>query len=195
MAALIIQTGKHRGKKLRLAEKEILIGRDHDCQIRLAHEDISRRHCTLLQRPEGVVVRDLGSRNGTFVNDAPIHVETELKPGDLLRVGPVVFELAGARKGGGPKSKATKKTATENDIADWLSDDDTSVAQRSSDTTIIKAAPKDAEAKPPAPPEPEEPPKPQFRSLAEEAKDIIRRHWETVRGGTGESAEGAGSAE
>ncbi|MAG94612.1 MAG: hypothetical protein CMJ48_12815 [Planctomycetaceae bacterium] len=175
MPSFIFQSGKHRGKKFRLPASELLIGRDDECQIRLGTaSDVSRRHCRVMVTDAGVVVRDLGSRNGTFVNDVSIHSETELNPGDLLRIGPMVLQLTG----GGvkkPQAKGAGASASENDIADWLSDDDIQVERKESDTTIITSPPAQL------PQKKEEPPKPQFRSLAEEAKDIIRRHWESVR--------------
>ena len=41
----------------------------------------------------GIVVKDLESRNGTFINDVPVQGEATLKPGDVLRIGPMVFQL------------------------------------------------------------------------------------------------------
>lgn len=177
MASLIIRSGKHRGKKLKLPDNmEVIVGRDADCQIRLASEDVSRRHCRLTHTADGIQLRDLGSRNGTFVNDAPIVGDVVLQPGDHVRVGPMELEVAGAK----PKAQSG---ASEHDIADWLSDDDdTGVVEKSSDTTIIKntSLANEASTARPAAPEPKAE-KPQYRSLAEEAKDIIRKHWEAVR--------------
>jgi pSer/pThr/pTyr-binding forkhead associated (FHA) protein len=87
------------------------VGRARDCQLQIpgspAFLDVWRRHCLFEIDPPNVCVRDLGSLNGTFVNDRNIgqrarnlsresHTETEapsvaLKDGDMVRIGPVVL--------------------------------------------------------------------------------------------------------
>ncbi len=97
MIELIVQSGKHQGKCLRLpSEGEVMIGRDELCQIRLASSDVSRHHCVLRMTPDGVVARDLDSRNGTYLNETLMEEETLLKPGDILRIGPIVLQVPGA---------------------------------------------------------------------------------------------------
>ena len=181
MPTLIIQSGKHQGKKLVLPDSEVLFGRDEACQIRLASSDVSRQHCALRTAPEGMFVRDLGSRNGTLVNEVPVQGETQLKPGDLLRVGPMLFLVPGKKE----ESEATAETdsdgkpAGDDAIAAWLSGD-APVDEEAGpgETTIIPNLPKSK-------PSPSKPPKPsrrrkEFDSIADEAADIIRRHWERV---------------
>ncbi|MGE5193909.1 MAG: hypothetical protein ACM3U2_15555, partial [Deltaproteobacteria bacterium] len=98
-------------------------------------------------------------------NNVRIEAETLMQPGDLLQVGPIVFELAGARLARG---------AIEDDIFGWLSEGDTATElQNTSDTTVVKVT-----QIPPTPPAPEG--KPKFKSIAEEARDIIRRHKESL---------------
>ena len=98
MAELILKSGKHRGRSVKLAAGETVVGREKGCPIRLATADVSRRHCKLTVRSaagaETVTVEDLGSRNGTFINDLPVAGTVALKAGDRLRVGPVRFALA-----------------------------------------------------------------------------------------------------
>ncbi len=93
MPELIIRSGKLSGRKLVLPDSEIVIGRDDDCQIRLTSADVSRRHCRILVTDEGLIARDLGSRNGTFVNEKTVVDAVTLRPGDKLRVGPMIFEV------------------------------------------------------------------------------------------------------
>jgi len=167
MYSLIVQTGKHKGKKIVLPEKEVIIGRDETSFIRMTSTEVSRQHSSLMATEKGLLVRDLGSQNGTIVNNVRIEAETLMQPGDLLQIGPILFELAGARpaKPGG---------AIDDDIFGWLSEGDTATElQNASDTTIVKAS-----QIPPAAPPPE--PKPKFRTIAEEARDIIRRHFESL---------------
>jgi hypothetical protein len=178
MIELIVQSGKHQGKRLRLPDDgEVLIGRDEACQIRLASSEVSRHHCVLKMTPEGIVARDLDSRNGTFLNEVLMEDETLLKPGDILRIGPIMLQVPGAPE--------VDVRASDNDIAGWLSQEGISGSSDSGesapgDTTII---PKPAALETPVPPSPaprESSPR-QFRSVADEAADIIRRHWEKVK--------------
>lgn len=93
MAKLVILTGKNRGKRMTLPERDVLIGRDKTCAISLATDEVSREHCLLRFVPGTLFARDLKSRNGTFVNDHAIQEEVELQHGDILRVGPMIFRV------------------------------------------------------------------------------------------------------
>src|SRR5215213_3710817 len=115
MGKLIIQSGKLAGKQLAVPMKEVLIGRDEGCYIRMGSPEISRQHCSLRSTSEGILVEDLGSSNGTHVNDVRISGPTILKSGDLLRVGPAIFQVDG------PKRVQPK---LDDDVVDWLTDGD-----------------------------------------------------------------------
>lgn len=68
-----------------------VIGRDEGARIRIPKPNVSRRHCELaINEEDELVVRDLKSSNGTYVNGERI-TERELVPGDLLTVGECVF--------------------------------------------------------------------------------------------------------
>src|SRR3954462_6541212 len=86
---LIVLAGAKQGLEIPLKKDKFLIGRAKECALRAGSEAISRRHCAILHRETGWTVRDLGSRNGTLVNDERITKEVPLKDGDLLRVGPL----------------------------------------------------------------------------------------------------------
>lgn len=74
---------------------QFIIGRNDGCQLRPNSDAISRRHCAILLQDDKVVVRDMGSRNGTYVNDVAIGKQEEtLITGDILQVGPLKFEVA-----------------------------------------------------------------------------------------------------
>ena len=208
MAELIVQSGKHQGKRLRLpADVDILIGRDEDCQIRLASSDVSRHHCAIRQTPEGMVARDLSSRNGTYLNEVLIEEETPLQPGDFLRIGPMVFQVPGAKTDLSASSERAEgegaaAALSDDDIAAWLSQDALTTTDSGSagpgDTTIIPTIKTPPEADEPESPAGEpamretastkEPPPRQFRSVAEEAADIIRRHWTMIKAEAEEEA-------
>jgi len=71
----------------------ISLGRNTDCDISIASDEISRQHAKLQVVPDGVMVEDMGSANGTFVNNARVHGPTLLKAGDELRVDTIRFML------------------------------------------------------------------------------------------------------
>jgi hypothetical protein len=64
------------------------IGRSPDADFQIEHATVSNLHCELVLRESGVVVRDLESTNGTFINDRPVR-EAELSAGQTLRLGDV----------------------------------------------------------------------------------------------------------
>jgi len=183
MTELIIRSGKHQGKKLVLPDGQVVIGRDESCQIRLEASDVSRYHCSLRPSPDGLVARDLGSHNGTFLNDVRIEQEAVLQPGDSLQVGPIVFEIppeaqSGRKDKARSPTKGLSKGFTEDDIVGWLSNDqmdgdDTETGE----TTILRQKKKEKRTASPS----KELPRKEFQSVAEEAADIIRRHWEMVK--------------
>lgn len=90
---LKVLVGANVGQDVPVPAPKFLIGRAEDCQLRPKSDLISRHHCVLLVESEMVAVRDLGSRNGTYVNDQRVVGERALKTGDRLRVGPLEFEL------------------------------------------------------------------------------------------------------
>lgn len=72
----------------------IVIGRDVTCDLVVDDTRASRRHCRLTRSPEGFVLEDLGSRNGTLVEGRPIQGPVVLKANQVFRVGGTVFFLA-----------------------------------------------------------------------------------------------------
>jgi pSer/pThr/pTyr-binding forkhead associated (FHA) protein len=93
LSLVVLAPGKSEGQKVPIAQKEFLIGRDPQCQLRPVSPIISKRHCVLIQRGDQVFIRDLKSTNGTFVNDQQIEGELEIKHGDKLSVGPLTLGI------------------------------------------------------------------------------------------------------
>src|SRR5262245_13020798 len=87
---LVVQNGRHAGTRRPLADPVTVLGRSSGCQVRLNVDGVCALHCALFPSPAGLVVRDLGSQTGTFVNDAPVST-APLRHGDVLRVGPFQF--------------------------------------------------------------------------------------------------------
>lgn len=179
---LIILTGKHQGKRLTLPDGEAIIGRDESCQIRLATNEVSRQHCRLMCEGDQVVVHDLGSRNGTLINDVAVNGQAEMQPGDILRIGPISLQLAGKKSA---TTAPAKKSPSDDSIMDWLADEEDE--NGTGDTTIVRRglAPAKLAASTPVP---EELPTPlpsqkKFKTVGEEGEDIIQRHYELVQSG------------
>jgi pSer/pThr/pTyr-binding forkhead associated (FHA) protein len=68
------------------------VGRASECDISIPTDEVSRQHAKLQVLPDGVAVEDMGSANGTFVNDKRVHTGM-LKPGEELRLDTVRFML------------------------------------------------------------------------------------------------------
>ena len=190
---LEIQTGKYKGRKVKLAEAEVVIGRGDEAKVRIASSEVSRQHCILLPQADGqVLVRDLGSRNGTFIDGRPIQGERLLPPGSNLTVGPLTFQLVGHKSApapGGPVDVlgkgGTDQALSDDDIAAMLSDDELPVQSTDSDTTEISSTGHVDDQKSSGTIEipahlAAQPKKREFKSIAEEAEDIIRRHYASL---------------
>jgi predicted component of type VI protein secretion system len=75
---------------IRLSCLPALIGRGSDADVRLDDVYVSRRHCEIVRAEDGLMVHDLGSKNGTFVNGVRVEL-SPLRPDDLLAVGGMRF--------------------------------------------------------------------------------------------------------
>ena len=95
-AVLIVRSGPQAGDRFALSAAETRLGRHPDSEIMLDDITVSRRHAAIEQTPEGYVVSDAGSLNGTYVNQERIE-RAVLHHGDELQVGKfrlVLFERA-----------------------------------------------------------------------------------------------------
>lgn len=90
---LKVLQGSNAGKEIKAPLPKCLIGRGDECHLRPQSDAISRRHCEIVTTDHEVIVRDLNSRNGTYVNGERVVEETVLLTGDVLKVGPLEFEL------------------------------------------------------------------------------------------------------
>jgi hypothetical protein len=90
---LAIDTGPQAGTRLALVD-EFRIGRSTDCALILDDDYVSGDHASLARRPGGDwVVTDLGSTNGTFVNEVRVTVPTVITASDSLRIGRTQMRL------------------------------------------------------------------------------------------------------
>jgi pSer/pThr/pTyr-binding forkhead associated (FHA) protein len=92
---LKVLSGSHEGKEIGITSEKFLVGRSESCQLRPKSESVSRKHCIIVLKDSRVLVQDLKSRNGTFVNDTrlPVDKAKVLKGGDELRIGKLKFEV------------------------------------------------------------------------------------------------------
>lgn len=85
--------GSRAGQTIPISIPQFMIGRAEDCHLKPRSELISRYHCTILSEEAYVAIRDLGSKNGVYLNGERIVGERELKNGDQLIIGPLEFEV------------------------------------------------------------------------------------------------------
>ncbi len=89
----IYPTGSNMGSRYPLSDKPLLIGRGEDCEIRIQDHSVSRKHARIDPSPDGVMLTDVGSTNGTFVNDVMIRGNAALHDGDYVRVGNCIYRF------------------------------------------------------------------------------------------------------
>jgi DNA-binding response OmpR family regulator len=83
---LIAQSGPAAGQRWVLAKDRLTLGRGPECDIIIPDRQVSRVHACLSRMEDAFAVEDLGSKNGTHVNGAPIHAPHKLQDGDLIQV-------------------------------------------------------------------------------------------------------------
>jgi predicted component of type VI protein secretion system len=137
---LKVLTGSHTGKDVSVSTDVFFIGRGDQCQLRPKSESVSRKHCVLVIKEGRLLIQDLNSRNGTFVNDQRLNPERArvLKAGDKIQIGKLGFEididhaLGGAKKpqvtGIGDAAQrvvaGADSKAEEVDVTGWLEEAD-----------------------------------------------------------------------
>ena len=126
--------GKNDGREIKIAIPRFIVGRGETAHLRPASDLVSREHTSIEIIEDGkVVITDLNSRNGTFVNGAQITAPHVARAGDVVRIGRLQFEMViDPAKAGSKKPKVTnvidaaartasaKKTSLEDSITDWL---------------------------------------------------------------------------
>lgn len=138
---LKVLSGTHEGKIIPVKDEKFLIGRSDSCQLRPKSESISRKHCVIVQKDGRVLLLDLKSRNGTFINEKQLSPDKAkiLKTGDKMRCGQLEFEIlieVGIANSKQPEVQSIKEAAgriTEQstldskesiDISSWLAEAD-----------------------------------------------------------------------
>lgn len=86
---LLRKDGAHKTFSLR--DTVTVLGRRHDCDLRIPLPTVSRRHCEIQQNGQSLKIHDLGSTGGTFVNEKRVNGDSPVKAGDYIRIGPLIF--------------------------------------------------------------------------------------------------------
>jgi diguanylate cyclase (GGDEF)-like protein len=90
---LVVIYGQEMGRRVRVTTEPLVIGRSPKCEIQVDQESVSRNHCRIRFEGGEFLVRDLGSTNGTYVNDDLVHDEGRLRHGDQLKVGRTILKF------------------------------------------------------------------------------------------------------
>jgi pSer/pThr/pTyr-binding forkhead associated (FHA) protein len=80
------------GPSVDLVKDMTLVGRDEDCDVRLDHKSISKLHCVIVKTDGLLLIRDLGSTNGTRVNGQRVR-RAALLPNDMLAIANLKFQI------------------------------------------------------------------------------------------------------
>ena len=124
---LVVVQGRSASQVLKVGSAVMTVGRQQDCQLRIASSQVSRKHCQLFEKKGLLLVKDLGSSNGTLVNGKRIVDQRVLEPGDELEIGKVKFRIERIEDTvlmpGASKPSQSSKTG-DTDISQAISGDD-----------------------------------------------------------------------
>ena len=84
--------GLDLGRKYNLDKPALVIGRSSKADVQIDQESVSRNHCKIMNTGAAILVRDLGSTNGTYINDELVD-EYVLRDGDLIKIGRCIFKF------------------------------------------------------------------------------------------------------
>jgi pSer/pThr/pTyr-binding forkhead associated (FHA) protein len=150
---LKVTAGTNAGQEIKVPGPKYFIGRAEDCQLRPRSDLISRHHCVLIVEEKVAVVRDFGSKNGTQVNGERVGSERQLENGDILKVGPLEFQVVLTDS---PKKRpkinsieeAAERAAStdfdmDSDVSQWLNDgvqsaDTQEISKQNTEEVLIK---------------------------------------------------------
>ena len=152
--ALKVIGGKYDGKEISISIPRFIVGRGDTAHLKPASDLVSREHAAIEVQQGKVVLVDLSSRNGTFLNGEKITQSVQLKPGDLVRIGKLQFQMVidlGQASAKRPKvnniaeaasrtAAVPKKESLEDSITDWLMEGDDDDAPATEERKLISTA-------------------------------------------------------
>ena len=105
MPKLIVNPGTEQAWEIQLQPGVTTLGSHLENSVPLAHESVSARHCQITVTDAGVMIKDLGSDCGTFVNHAPVD-ECRLRPGQTITLGEIELRYLADESPGAPAAGA-----------------------------------------------------------------------------------------
>lgn len=109
MPRLVVLSEGLTGRTHELKAEKTTIGRVEDNSFQVPDPSVSSHHCEVVLRGNDVLVRDLDSTNGSFINGKPIKEEV-LKPSQILRLGSVEIRLEADAPAGAPQKRSIDHT-------------------------------------------------------------------------------------
>ncbi|MGZ4963707.1 MAG: FHA domain-containing protein [Limisphaerales bacterium] len=114
MAKLVVLSEGLAGKTHELTVDTTTVGRVEDNAFQIPESSVSSHHAEIIRRGSDVVIKDLNSTNGTFINGQQITGEGVLKPGQILRLGQIELRLEdGAAASAAPSKAASAPAAAD----------------------------------------------------------------------------------
>jgi len=90
LPVLIVQSGPLSGQRWTIPQEGLVLGRGEDCDVAIPDRQISRHHLRVFRREGSPYLKDMGSKNGTWVNGQPVEGEVQLSDGDIIQVALVL---------------------------------------------------------------------------------------------------------
>lgn len=112
---LLVVRGRSSSQALKLVDGITTIGRQDDCHLRIKSSSVSRKHCELFEKKGMLLVKDLGSSNGTLVNGKKVTGQQVLEVGDEITIGGVKLQVT--KVGASVPKKATSPQPAAEDTA------------------------------------------------------------------------------
>src|SRR3954468_1031609 len=116
MSKLVLLTEGFAGRTYELNVEKTTVGRVEDNAFQIAEPSVSSHHAEIVLRGNDVVIKDLNSTNGTFINGEKV-TESVLKPGQTLKFGQVELRLEGKDGTGAPAAGANPGPAASKPVA------------------------------------------------------------------------------
>ena len=126
--SLVVVKGKPEGAQVPINGAQFLIGRDKRCNLRPNNESVSKVHCAIRIVGDSVVLYDMESMNGTFVNDTRVERKVVLKDGDEIGIATLGLRIQIEA----PKPEAVLDAGDDgfvDDMMDWLDNKEPSNGQ------------------------------------------------------------------
>jgi hypothetical protein len=83
---LLVLDGPNPGKRFYMDHPKLLVGRDEECDLVISDRQVSRRHVCITRENDQYILRDLDSKNGTFVNGQEVQGDYTLQDGDEIQI-------------------------------------------------------------------------------------------------------------